>query len=226
MGLRSKIMGRQLIENLPRTKLIYNQYTLTGNTARAHNLIYTVPTGKKALINFKYATVGKVNTGSIRTFAIQLAAQKYSSSPKLHSIIAVGKYSFQSSASDGQMITLRNPHDYLESSIGATFSVGAYNQGWWGSGQAKYMQNAYNSSDNSLQGQSSNDQFSPQQYNSNSDPWNGSQNSAAAVDAQKDFILEAGEELYYFYRVENYSSYQSGQRTDVMVEVKEIEGFA
>ena len=226
MGLRSKIMGRQLIENLPRTKLIYNQYTLNANTSRAHNLIYTVPTGKKALINFKYATVGKVNTGTIQTFAIQLAAQKYASSPRLHSIIAVGKYSFNSSASDGQMITLRNPHDYLESSIGANYSVGAYNQGWWGSGQAKYMQNAYISSDNSPNGGSSNDMFSAQQYESNSDPWSGSQNSAAQVDAQKDFIMEAGEELYYFYRVQNYSSYQSGQRTDVMVEVKEIEGFA
>tara|TARA_R100000734_G_C3272799_1_gene68335 strand:- start:3 stop:656 length:654 start_codon:yes stop_codon:yes gene_type:complete len=217
-------MGRQIIENLPRTKLIYNQYTLNSNTSRAHNLIYTVPTGKKAVVNFKYASVGKVNNGTIYTYSIQLAAQKYASSPRLHSIIAVGRYYLNSTANDGQMITLASPHDYMEGSPNSAYN-GNSSHHWWGINQGMFMQNAYLASDNSPNGGSSNDAFSAADYTSSATPWGGNNNSGN-VNARKDFIMEAGEELYFFYRVQNYSNYQSGQRTDVMVEVKEIESFA
>jgi hypothetical protein len=216
-------MGRQIIENLPRTKLIYNQYTTNNNTSRAHSLIYTVPTGKKAIVNFKYASCGMANNGYVQTFAIQLAAQKVSSSPKMHSIIMVGKYYTATTPSNGQMVTLANPYDYLESSINSAYN-GNSSHHWWGISQGKFMQNAYQQSTGNPSGTSTNDQFSVADYSSSQTPWGGN-NFNGNVDTRKDFIMEAGEELYYFYRVQ-YSSYTTGQKTDVMVEVKEIESFA
>ena len=217
-------MGRQIVENLPRRKVLRNQYRSGDQTHRGNVNIYTVPTGKVAKINFNNCTMPRGLNGYIQYALFQLALIKDDSSQKFWGNIAVGYYR-TSSNHNSQIITFRPWYMYQDISRLAT---GQYNAARSGLSTGRSLQGIYQGNNNTVYTSVSNNiSNSPSEFNQAS-PWSSSYNDGAVMcDAHKDYIAPAGSLLYFQYYCQHSSGIQgTGNQVDITVDVEEMEQYA
>jgi len=214
-------MGRNIIENLSKKKIIYNQYASSNNTFRNASLQYTVPSGKSAKINFCYASTLRSNGAPISSFSMSLLATKKTSNPKFHSAIAIGR-ARSNSQSQGQMLSLRPWWNYSEGAGNAALRTGTMSYAWWGIDSSKYMESTFSGNNNDLSTTSS-DNVINNSYTQSGTPWS----NASICDAHKDYIVDAGTQIYFQYYAEcNGSPSSNANQVDIMFEVEEMEAYA
>ena len=212
-------MGRQIVENLSRKKIIYNQYANSSQANSNAVLQYTCPSDKTAKINFGYSSTLRNNSTGVSSFAMSLIATKKTSSPQFHSVIAVGKA--QASQQDrGQMLQLRPWWNWGEGTPTAGVSTGNQSYYWMGIDSSKYLEYTFDGAGNAL-----GNPYNTIKYHSHGtqNPYN----SASMCDAHKDYMIEAGHQIYFSYNVQcnGTPTYLSNQ-IDIMFEVEEMEAFA
>jgi len=215
-------MGRNIIENLNKKKIIYNQYAGSSSQLRNVSLQYTVPSNKSAKINFCYASTLRNNSCGVSAFSMSLLATKKTSNPKFHSAIAIGRAK-SSSQQRGQMLSLRPWWSYSEGAGNAALRTGTMSYAWWGIDSSKYMEYTFDGTNNDLSTTSS-DNVQDNSYTQSGTPWT----NASICDAHKDYIVDAGTQIYFQYYVETNGnpSPSNSNQCDIMFEVEEMEAFA
>ncbi len=217
-------MGRQIVENLPRRKVLRNQYRSGDQTHTGNVNIYTVPTGKVAKINFNNCTMPRGLNGYITYAVFQLGIIKDNSSQKFWGNIAVG-YMRHSSNESSQIVTFRPWYMYQDIHRVAT---GNYNAARSGLSTGRSMKGVYSGNNNTAYSSVSNDiANNPYELGQNS-PWSSSYNDGAVMcDAHKDYIAPEGSLLYFQYYCQHSSGIQgTGNQVDITVDVEEMEQYA
>ena len=185
---------------------------------------YTCPANKIAKINFNYATTLRSSGAPIEDFVIQFIATKKTSSPKFHSVIAIGKARPESSQ-HGQMLSLRPWWQFSEQAGNAGYSTGTNAQGIFGFQSSKYIEAGFTGSSNNLT-TSPGDNVRDASPNTTTRPWAGL-NGASVCDAHKDYIISANTQIYFQYMVvTNGSPVSNGNQVDISFEVEEMEAYA
>ena len=219
-------MGRQLITNIPRLKIIRNQYNSGDSSHKGNALQYTVPSNKIAQINLDSVSCLRSEDSYIERAVFQLVAQKTSGSGKFLSNFAIGGYE-NSSSNTGQMVSFRPWYNFMEGHHSTHRNTGTGTASFFGTSSSRFLEHAFSGNNNDLSSTpSDNIGNDPSMTNQNS-PYGPSYNRSSICDAQKDYIVPAGTQIYFQYRVDhNTGPTQTYNQIDITLKVEEMDDYA
>ena len=206
--------------------MIRNQYNGGDFRLRGNALQYTCPTGKIAKINFDSASCLRTSDSYVSKAAFQVIAQKTNGNGKFLSNFVIGYYK-SSNNKTGQMITWRPWWAFMEGQQGTTRNTGNGTISTSGYSTARFIESAFSGNNNDLTSSTSSTiQNDPSTTNSNT-PYGPSHNDTSMCDAQKDYIVPAGTQIYVQYYVEqNTSVTQTYNQFDITLKVEEMDDYA
>ena len=215
-------MGRVVSEPLPKIKRIYNQYATNANLTRNHAQIYTVPAGKAAILNFESSSATGTNTGPMDTYNFALSATVKDTSPRLHTIFAIGQGKQTTTA--GNHITFRPWWLFNEGTYSGVRYMGQQGHHFTGISSSRFIQNIWTGNDNAL-GTSLGNVYGSADWTSNYMPYSNQNNGATICDAHKDFRVDENTIINFHYYLTTSGSFQT-QPFDISMTVQETERFA
>ena len=222
MDLRSNIMGRVVSEPLPKIKRIYNQYAMNANLTRNHAQIYTVPAGKAAILNFESSTAIGTNSGPLETYNFALTATVKDTSPRLHTVFALGQG--KQTSTTGHAINFRPWWLFQEGQYNGIKYMGQQGHHWSGLSSSRFIQNMWTGNDNALSTSLGN-VYGQADWTSNYVPYNNQNVGSTTCDAHKDFRVDENTIINFHYYVSTSGTHQSNP-FDISLTVQEIERFA
>ena len=226
MDLRSKIMGREIKENLSRKKIIRNQYNSGDTTLNVSAVQYTVPTGKIAKVNFNSCSSLRNNNSSIDQMHWQCSVLKNSSGQKFWSNFAVGVHHGENNS--GAMVTFRPWWLFRDYQLNST---GSYNVFRSGLSTGRFIDGAFDGTNNNARTSIYNSVRNDPSQSATQSPWSNSFGTGSGLmvmcDAQKDYIINAGAIIYFQARVQTTGGVQgTGNQCDITLEIEEMDDHA
>lgn len=220
-------MGRSIVENKPKIKMIRNQYNSGDTTHRGNPLQYTCPANKMAKINFNSCSTLRNNDSYVTYCAWQLMALKTNSGQKFWSNFAIG-YHYYSGNQSAQIITFRPWWLFTEGQPSTAVRTGNYNMVRSGLSTGRFLTGTFSGSNNNLNAAVSNDIGGNPNEASTTNPWASGFNEPGAIcDAQKDYIVPAGTQIYAAYYVSTNGGVQgTGNQIDFTFTVEEMDDYA
>ena len=219
-------MGRQIVENLPRLKIIRNQYTSGSTTHRGNALQYTVPSNKIAKMNLDSVSCLRTQDSYILRAVFQLVAQKTSGSGKFLSNFAVGGYE-NSSSNTGQMVSWRPWYNFMEGHHSTHRMSGTSTASIFGNSSSRFLESAFSGNNNDLSSSPSDFIGNDPSLSGQHSPYSASFARSSICDAQKDYIVPAGTQIYFQYYIEhNTGPTQTYNQIDITLKVEEMDDYA
>jgi len=216
-------MGRVVSEPLPKIKRIYNQYAMNANLTRNHAQIYTVPAGKAAILNFESSTAIGTNSGPLDTYNFALSATVKNTSPRLHTIFALGQG--KQTSTTGHAINFRPWWLFQEGQYNGIRYMGNQGHHWAGISSSRFIQNLWTGNDNALSASLGN-VYGQADWTSSYVPYNNQNVGATICDAHKDFRVDENTIINFHYYLNVTSGTHQSNPFDINLTVQEIERFA
>lgn len=219
-------MGRQLIENLPRLKIIRNQYSSGNSQHKGNALQYTVPSNKIAKLNLDSVSCLRTADSWIERAVFQLVAQKTSGSGKFLSNFAIGGYE-NSSSNTGQLVSWRPWYSFMEGHHSTHRMSGTSTASMFGNASSRFLEHAFSGNNNDLSSTPSDNIGNDPSPSGQHSPYSTSYNRSSICDAHQDYIVTAGTQIYFQYVVQhNTGPTQTYNQIDITLKVEEMDDNA